>query len=107
MRNCAFVNAKDAGSLTPFLCAVAAGKTKCVELLLDSGADISVRDKFQRTCIHLAVESERETVLQMLVDKCGTGMINAPDEQEKTPLHYAVLSSIEKVTQRLLETARN
>lgn len=93
------MNAKDAGDLTPFLCAVAAGKTKCVELLLDSGADISARDKFQQTCIHLAVEHERENVLQMLVDKCGAGMINTPDEQERTPLHHAVLSSIEKVTQ--------
>lgn len=101
------MNAKDVRDLTPFLCAVVAGKTKCVELLLDSGADISARDKFQRTCIHLAVEHERENTLQMLVDKCGTGMINTPDEQDKTPLHYAVLSSIEKVIQRLLETARN
>lgn len=79
--------------MTPFLCAVAAGQTKCAELLLDSGADITARDKFQRTSIHLAVQQEKHATLKMLLERSESGLANAPDVHEKTPLHYAASSA--------------
>ena len=79
--------------MTPFLCSVAAGQTKCVEVLLDCGADIAARDNFQRSCLHLAVENEREDVLKMLLERSESGLINVPDIHERTALQYAVSSS--------------
>ena len=93
------MDSKDANGLTPFLCAVASGQTKCAQLLLDSGADIMARDKFQRSCIHLAVENEEEIVLRMLLEKSGSGLANVPDVYERVPLHYATSTSNIRVRQ--------
>ena len=79
--------------MTPFLCAVAAGHTNCAKTLLESGSEITARDKFQRCCIHLAVENDTEDVLNMLLERCGPGIINVPDVHERTALHYAASST--------------
>ena len=79
--------------MTPFLCAVAAGHSNSAKMLLDFGAEIAARDKYQRSCIHLAVENDKEDVLQMLLERCGSGIINVPDLHERTALHYAALST--------------
>ena len=75
--------------MTPFLCAVAAGNIECAKILLESGADMKARDKYQRCCVHLAVENDKEDVLKMLMEKCESGIINVPDVHERTALHYA------------------
>ena len=79
--------------MTPFLCAVAAGQTNCAKLLLESGADIAARDKYQRCCIHLAVENDKGGVLKMLLQRSGSGLCNVPDMHERTALHYAASAS--------------
>lgn len=83
----------DADRMTPFLCAVAAGHTNCAKLLLESGADIAARDKYQRCCVHLAVENDKGDVLKMLLQRSGPGLCNVPDMHERTALHYAALSA--------------
>lgn len=62
-------------------------------MLLESGADIAVRDRYQRCCVHLAVQNEKGDVLKMLLQRSGSGLCNVPDMYERTALHYAVLSS--------------
>lgn len=104
LRNSAARDPKDINGMTPFLCAVAAGQTKCVEVLLDCGADIAARDNFQRSCIHLAVENKREEVLKILLERSGSGLINVPDMHERTALHYAVSSSKIRVIRNKTET---
>lgn len=104
LRNSAARDPKDINGMTPFLCAVAAGQTKCVEVLLDCGADIAARDNFQRSCIHLAVENEREDVLKILLERSELGLINVPDMHERTALHYAVSSSEIRVIRNKTET---
>ena len=79
--------------MTPFLCAVAAGHTNCAKMLLESEADIAVRDKYQRCCVHLAVENNKGDVLKMLLQRSGPGLCNVPDMNERTSLHYAALSA--------------
>ena len=79
--------------MTPFLCSVAAGHTNCAKLLLESGADIAARDKYQRCCIHLAVENDKADVLKMLLQRSGPGLCNVPDMHERTALHYAAALS--------------
>jgi len=107
LKNLAAVDCKEANGMTPFLCAVAAGQTKCAELLLDSGADITARDKFQRTSIHLAVQQEKHATLKMLLERSESGLANAPDVHEKTPLHYAASSANLLLLEILLETKAN
>ena len=104
LRNSAARDPKDINGMTPFLCAVAAGQTKCVEVLLDCGADIAARDNFQRSCIHLAVENKREDVLKILLERSESGLINVPDMHERTALHYAVSSSKIRVIRNKTET---
>lgn len=79
--------------MTPFLCSVAAGHTNCAKLLLESGADIAARDKYQRCCIHLAVENDKADVLKMLLQRSGPGLGNVPDMHERAALHYAAALS--------------
>jgi len=79
--------------MTPFLCAVAAGHTNCAKMLLESGADIAARDKYQRCCVHLAVENDKGDVLKMLLQRSGPGLCNVPDMHERTVLHYAASSA--------------
>ena len=83
----------DADGMTSFLCAVATGHTNCAKLLLESGADIAARDKYQRCCVHLAVKNLKADVLKMLLQRSGSGLCNVPDEHERTALHYAASAS--------------
>lgn len=93
LKHLASIDQTDADGMTPFLCAVATGHTNCAKMLLESGADIAVRDRYQRCCVHLAVQNEKEDVLKMLLQRSGSGLCNVPDMHERTALHYAVLSS--------------
>ena len=54
---------------------------------------MTARDKYQRCCVHLAVENDKEDVLKMLLERNGPGLTNVPDIRERTALHYAALSS--------------
>ncbi len=83
--------------MTPFLCAVAAGHTNCAKILLESGADLAARDKYQRCCIHLAVENNKEDALKMVLERSGPGLVNIPDVHERTALHYAAVSTNTRV----------
>ena len=93
LKNNASIDSSDADGMTPFLCAVAAGHANCAKMLLDSGAEIAARDKYQRCCVHLAVENDKEDVLKLLLERCGSGIINFPDVHERAPLHYAASST--------------
>ena len=99
LKNSASIDSSDVDGMTPFLCAVAAGHTNCAKMLLESGADIAARDKYQRCCVHLAVQNDREDVLKFLLERCGSGIINVPDVHERTALHYAASSTNIRVRQ--------
>ncbi|KAL9969346.1 hypothetical protein ACROYT_G021550 [Oculina patagonica] len=107
LRNLASADHRDADGMTPFLCAVAAGHTNCAKMLLESEAEITARDNYQRCCIHLAVENDKEDVLKMLLERCGPGIINVPDVHKRTALHYAALSANMRLLHVLLEKKAN
>lgn len=97
LKNTPSIDSSDVNGMTPFLCAVVAGHANCAKMLLESGAEIAARDKYQRCCVHLAVENNKEDVLRLLLERCGSGIINFPDVLERTPLHYAASSTNIKV----------
>ena len=101
LSNCATPDPRDTDGMTPLLCAIAAGHTKCAKLLLEYGANIRARERNQRGGIHLAVEYDREEMLKMLLERSGSQCINIPDIQEKTAVHYATSSTNLKVKAKL------
>lgn len=96
------VNIKDVNKMTPFLCAVTAGRLECGRLLLEYGADISALDAHGRCCLHLAVENEQEQMVALLVqNRARSKLVNHSEPgKERTPLHYAAITSNTKVKHR-------
>ncbi len=66
-------------------------------MFLDSGAGLAARDKYQRCCIHLAVENNKEDALKMVLERSGPVLTNFPDVHERTALHYAAVSTNTRV----------
>ena len=77
--------------------AVAAGQIDCIELLLESEANLKSRDVRMRSCLHLAILNEREEALCFLLRKAGPELVNSPDVEGRSPLHHAITSANEKV----------
>lgn len=56
-------------------------------LLLDHGADVNARDKYNSTPLHDATYNENPDVLDLLIDHSAD--VNARDVNGNTPLYYA------------------
>lgn len=75
-------------------------KAKFVDLLLEYGADVSSRNRYGRTPLHLAATRYPE-LLQAILNRKPN--VNAQDSGGKTALHWAIYSSIHGADQvRLL-----
>ena len=87
------IDTRDAQRSTPFLDAVAAGQTKCAQLLLQRGANIKASNIYMKNCIHMAVENEYlETLCILLQESSVLRNLYRPDVKERVPLHYAAMS---------------
>ena len=86
------IDTRDAQRSTPFLDAVAAGQTKCAQLLLQRGANIKASNIYMKNCIHMAVENEYLETLRMLLKESSVlRNLYRPDVKERVPLHYAAM----------------
>ncbi|KAI0003120.1 hypothetical protein F4779DRAFT_111214 [Xylariaceae sp. FL0662B] len=77
--------------------------SELVQLLLDCGADVSLRNKYKQSALHIAVTTDAATVRAILSHNPG---INARDMDKDTPLHRAGLSHTEhkeEIVDALLE----
>jgi ankyrin repeat protein len=72
-----------------------------VQILLDSGANIEVKDVNQRTLLHWAAEIGSRSIETLLKTEMDT---NARDKEESTPLHLAILSKHGFCVQKLLDS---
>ncbi|GMT49968.1 MAG: hypothetical protein IEMM0008_1507 [bacterium] len=63
-------------------------ETKIARLLIENGADLSVRDQFQATPLHWAAFWGKSRIVRYLIDKKVN--VHAVDHQNKTPLDYAM-----------------
>ncbi|NXA34487.1 ANR22 protein, partial [Eudromia elegans] len=55
-KNCNYLNVQDRfGGDTPLICACKQGNSRIVSYLLQKNADVNLRNKKERTCLHYAV----------------------------------------------------
>uniref|UniRef100_A0A452IMI6 Uncharacterized protein n=1 Tax=Gopherus agassizii TaxID=38772 RepID=A0A452IMI6_9SAUR len=126
-----FLNIQDScGGDTPLICACRQGHNRIVSYLLKWNADVNVRNKKDRTCLHYAVRKrfsfldylliiilmpilligylimvsktkQNENLIKMLL-RAGTD-VNATDYSGSTALHYACEMKNQSVVPLLLE----
>lgn len=90
---------------TAMALAAANGNGTIVELLLDRGADSSIRDVHGRSALQHAAWGGCDDVVEILLKhKADWG---APDKRQQTALHLAAERASEKVIQLLLEKRAN
>ncbi|KAK3711402.1 hypothetical protein QZH41_013507 [Actinostola sp. cb2023] len=82
------LNDLDNEQRTPLLLAASRGCTNAVEMLLEYGAESTIKDAKNRTVLHCAV-GHSETLAALLKHVSIREMMNAVDEQGSTALHYA------------------
>lgn len=68
--------------------AAVCGQTRIVTLLVENGANISIRDSLGRTALHCAVKQSEEECAEILLQKGSD--INTECNLGETPLHTAV-----------------
>ncbi|KAJ7409786.1 Ankyrin repeat domain-containing protein 22 [Pitangus sulphuratus] len=130
-RNCNYLNIQDSFSGdTPLICACKKGNNRIVSYLLRRHADVNIRNKKDRTCLHYAVRKrftfldyvliiilmpvmligyllmvsktkQNENLIKMLL-RAGAD-VNATDSSGSTALHYACEMKNQEVIPLLLE----
>ncbi|MFC1765249.1 ankyrin repeat domain-containing protein [Planctomycetota bacterium] len=68
-------------------------------------ADVNAKDENGRTPLHFAVESAKNVIIEVLLDKGAN--INAKDKDGRTPLHLAAESADEDMIELLLDKGAN
>ncbi len=63
------------------------GHLEIVPYLIEKGADVNVKDRWQQTPLHLASEKGHLEVVQCLTEKGAD--INVKDDNGQTALHFA------------------
>ena len=81
--------------------AALSGSQSRVELLLKRGADITIKDAYNRTVLHFAAQSGNLKLVQWLVE-LGLN-VNKKDELKRTALHFAAQSGNLKLVQWLVD----
>ena len=72
----------DADGRTALMFAAASGKHRCVDVFLESGADLSYRDKLQKwTALHFAAQDGSTRVIRHLLRSGANYEIEARDKQ--------------------------
>ena len=78
-------NSVDKYRKTPFHHAVIGGHIELIRLLLESGADIDLKDKQGDTALTLALKGKKRDVVVVLVEAANA----SPNYERTTPLHIA------------------
>ncbi len=76
-------------------------KVGLAKYLLDRGAKIEARDKWQRNPLHLAARYDSRAVAELLLDRGAE--IDARNKWQQTPLHYAAANDSIAVAELLLD----
>ncbi|MGR3974011.1 MAG: ankyrin repeat domain-containing protein [Candidatus Rhabdochlamydia sp.] len=84
----AFIEAKDFDKKTPLYIAVIAGNDLVVNLLIELGASLDIADSQKKNLLHVAISYNHISTSQVLLNSSlGKHLLNAKDDDGKTPLH--------------------
>eukprot|EP01135_Chromosphaera_perkinsii_P005942 Nk52_evm10s373 gene=Nk52_evmTU10s373 len=86
------VNAFDEGLMTPLMWACSGGSPKHIQLLLQTMADVTLRDRTGRYCVHWAAVNSNSGCLKEVL-KFVPGIVNKTDKENRTALHVAAANS--------------
>lgn len=98
-------NVKDDEGRTPIMLAAIRGHDRCVELLVDLGVPLYLKDRYNQTVVHWAARMGQTSVLRVLLKRGVASLLSAQDNRGYTPLHSAVLSDNEHCLSFLISQA--
>lgn len=103
------VDALDLSKRTPLFLVVTQNQLSIVKLLVQNKADLTILNEEKETLLHVASFYGHNLILQELLNHPnGKKLIEAKDQDGKTPLHKAVLGDPKpKIVDLLLEHGAN
>jgi len=96
-----FAEENDTDTATSFHQAILRGQIVKIRSLLESGVDINIRDKQERTPLHTAIDKKKNQIVKLLLEKNAD--VNLIDNMGDTPMHLAVKTGQLKVVELLIE----
>ena len=96
-----FAEENDTDTATSFHQAILRGQIVKIRSLLESGVDINIRDKQERTPLHTAIDQKKNQIVKLLLEKNAD--VNLIDNMGDTPMHLAVKTGQLKVVELLIE----
>lgn len=99
------VNYPNAEGWTPLMVACYFGDLAIVKLLVESGADVALRDGYGANCLFFAsaIGSENHVdTIEYLIDRCTPDVVNVEDAKGLTPLFCAVEGNHKKIVEMLI-----
>ena len=96
-----FAEENDTDTATSFHQAILRGQIVKIRSLLESGVDINIRDKQERTPLHTAIDQKKNQIVKLLLEKNAD--VNLIDKMGDTPMHLAVKTGQLKVVELLIE----
>ena len=96
-----YLNKPDEIGRTALHLAALGGQEAVVQLLVETGADIEAKDKYEKTALYLAAQCGHEAVVRLLMEMGAD--TEAKDIYERTALHLAAWGGEETVVRLLME----
>ncbi len=100
------INLKTQKGVTALMVAARRGNIKCVERLLEAGAELDLKDRASKTALHHAVSSGNLTVVKLLLDR-GCNVDGLVNKRGCTPLHEAIMDNKIDIAKTLLDRGAN
>jgi len=102
-----FLNIQDADGNTPLIWAVRGNHLETVQVLLQLGADVNIKDNEMDTALHWAAikGGQRTDIVKALLDSGAS--INMQDKQGRTPLTYTIRVNSPAIANILLDHGAN